>query len=76
MESPGRTLDKLTDPDQVLPAIAGPMGLRDVGDRSLLDVLTGVLAGRGMLLVLDNFEHVMAAARTLPHSYGTVRTSA
>ncbi len=55
-------LGPLTDADQVLPAIASSVGVRNVGDRALLDVLTGVLADRRMLLVLDNFEHVMAAA--------------
>jgi predicted ATPase/transcriptional regulator with XRE-family HTH domain len=55
-------LGPLTDAGQVLPAIAGSVGLRDVGDRPLLDVLTGVLTGRRILLVLDNFEHVMPAA--------------
>jgi predicted ATPase/transcriptional regulator with XRE-family HTH domain len=55
-------LAPLTDAGQVLPAIANSLGLQNLGDRPLLDVLTGVLAVRRMVLVLDNFEHVMAAA--------------
>jgi predicted ATPase/transcriptional regulator with XRE-family HTH domain len=55
-------LGPLGDANQVLPAIAGPIGVREAGDRPLLEVLTGVIGGRRMLLVLDNFEHLMPAA--------------
>jgi predicted ATPase/transcriptional regulator with XRE-family HTH domain len=45
-------------------AIAVALGLRDRGDRPVLDQLRDVLRDRRMLLVLDNAEHVVAAA---PH---------
>jgi predicted ATPase len=46
------------------PAIAVGLGLRDRSDRLALDQLRDALHDRRMLLVLDNFEHVAAAA---PH---------
>ena len=48
--------------DEVLPAIARSTGLRESGARSLGAQLGAALAERNMLLVLDNFEHVAAAA--------------
>lgn len=55
-------LGPLTDDSQVLPAIASSVELRNVGDRPLFDVLTNVFAVRRVLLVLDNFEHLMPSA--------------
>ncbi len=55
-------LASLTESDQVLPAIAGAVGLRDTGDRSLLEVLIGFFGARRYLLLLDNFEHLLPAA--------------
>ena len=52
------------DPSAVVPAIAHTLGLRDVGDQSVTEQLIGVLRQRAHLLVLDNFEHLLAAA---PH---------
>ena len=54
-------LDALTDPDQVLPTIARLLGLPE-DDRTPLDRLTAALAERRLILVLDSFEHVLAAA--------------
>lgn len=50
------------DAEQVLAAIARAVGLRATGDRPLLEALTGFLARRWMLLVLDNFEQALPAA--------------
>jgi predicted ATPase/DNA-binding XRE family transcriptional regulator len=44
----------------VLPTIARTMGLRETG--SLHEALRAVLAARHLMLVLDNFEHVLDAA--------------
>jgi predicted ATPase/DNA-binding NarL/FixJ family response regulator len=52
------------DPSAVVPTIAHTLGLRDVGDQSVTEQLIGVLRQRAHLLVLDNFEHLLAAA---PH---------
>ena len=54
-------LSPLTDVDLVLPTIAAALGLPEV--RGGLEArLTGFFAGKRALLVLDNFEHVVAAA--------------
>jgi non-specific serine/threonine protein kinase len=55
-------LDSLREPGLVIPAIAQVLGLREMGGRSLRVRLTEYLHPRRVLLVLDNFEHVMAAA--------------
>ena len=58
-------LAPIANPDLVPPAIAGALGLRDMGNRSLHDRLLDVLADRRLLLVLDNFERVVAAGPRL-----------
>jgi predicted ATPase/DNA-binding CsgD family transcriptional regulator len=55
-------LDPLRAPSLVVPAIAEALELREMGARPLRDRLTGYLQKRQLLLVLDNFEHVVAAA--------------
>jgi excisionase family DNA binding protein len=51
--------------DLVLPAIAHRFGLREAAHRSLLDSLMETISDRRVLLVLDNFEHVLAAASSV-----------
>jgi predicted ATPase/DNA-binding CsgD family transcriptional regulator/DNA-binding XRE family transcriptional regulator len=55
-------LAPLTDPALVIPTIGGVFGLRVAGTRSWRDALHAYLCGKRLLLVLDNFEHVLAAA--------------
>ena len=55
-------LDPLREPGLVVPAIAQALGLREMGGRPLRNRLTDYLHERHVLLVLDNFEHVVAAA--------------
>jgi predicted ATPase/DNA-binding XRE family transcriptional regulator len=55
-------LAPLTDASAVVPTIAQELGIRDFGDRPLLEVLTDVLRQKHILLVIDNFEHVRVAA--------------
>jgi predicted ATPase/DNA-binding CsgD family transcriptional regulator len=55
-------LGSVDAPDEVVPAIARSIGLRESGARSLEEQLVSSLERRTMLLVLDNFEHVAAAA--------------
>ena len=50
------------NPDLVLSSIAQGIGLRDVGDRPLLDRLRSHLENARVLILLDNFEHLIAAA--------------
>jgi predicted ATPase/class 3 adenylate cyclase len=58
-------LASITDPGLVGPAVAQAIGVRDTGGRPLLDVLRAYLCDRSLLLVLDNFEQVLAAAPTV-----------
>ncbi|MCA9800317.1 MAG: AAA family ATPase, partial [Cyanobacteria bacterium HKST-UBA04] len=54
-------LAPISNPDLVLDTIAKSLGLRDLGSEALSDRLVSRLADRTMLLVLDNFEQVIAA---------------
>ena len=55
-------LASIQDATLVPDCIAQALGVREGGDRPLLDALTAAIGGCRLLLVLDNFEHVMAAA--------------
>ena len=55
-------LETVRDPGDVLPAIARQLGVRDTADRPLSEQLGVARAGRRDLIVLDNFEQVLAAA--------------
>lgn len=65
------SLAALSDPDLVLPTIAQALGLREAGDWPLLERLQRFLAEKHLLLLLDNFEQVLAAARYLPDLLST-----
>jgi predicted ATPase/class 3 adenylate cyclase len=54
-------LAAVSDPALVLSTIAQTIGLKEEGADSLETALTSHLAGRALLLVLDNFEQVTAA---------------
>src|SRR5690349_19453756 len=55
-------LAPLTDAAAVLPAIARALGVREHADHPLDETLARALAPRTLLLVIDNFEHVLEAA--------------
>lgn len=55
-------LASISDPALVPAAIARVVGVRESPGRSLTDLLADALEGTGALLVLDNFEHLTAAA--------------
>jgi predicted ATPase len=55
-------LAPLRDPALVLSAVAAALGLRESGDRGLLAVIQDYLRPRELLLLLDNFEHLLDAA--------------
>jgi predicted ATPase len=59
------SLAPIVDPALVAPAIATAVGLRDAGSEPLDLQLRHLLAGKHLLLVLDNFEQVLAAAPLL-----------
>jgi predicted ATPase len=55
-------LGALGEPDLVLPTIAQALGMSDPGGGGALERLGDQLAGKQVLLVLDNFEQVIDAA--------------
>jgi AAA domain len=55
-------LAPVRDPGLVPSTIARSIGLQDARDRPLMEHLVSQLRGRQLLLVLDNFEHLLAAA--------------
>ena len=58
-------LGQVTDPSLVLSRLAQEIGARESADRSVLDALRDYLADKEMLLLLDNFEHVLNVASSL-----------
>jgi Protein kinase domain/NB-ARC domain len=56
------SLAPLSDPSLVVPTIAEVLGIREIGDRILLDLLKAYLQEKCLLLLLDNFEQVLAAS--------------
>jgi non-specific serine/threonine protein kinase len=58
-------LAPVRDPDLVGAAIAQALGVPETGDRPLAERLRAFLAGRRLLLVLDNLEHLLASAPLL-----------
>jgi predicted ATPase len=58
-------LASINDVDLVLPSIAMTLGLREDGAQPLKDTLIHSLRHKQLLLVLDNFEQVAAAASTI-----------
>ncbi len=51
-------LSALADPLLVTGVVAGVLGVRDTGQHTLLNALTASLRPKGLLLVLDNCEHL------------------
>jgi predicted ATPase len=58
------SLAALSDPELVLPTVAEALFVRELGAQPILTLLIAALEGQQCLLVLDNFEQVIAAA---PH---------
>jgi predicted ATPase/transcriptional regulator with XRE-family HTH domain len=55
-------LGPLDDAALVIPAIAAALGLREAGEQPTRELVLGHLRERRLLLVLDNYEHLLAAA--------------
>jgi predicted ATPase/class 3 adenylate cyclase/DNA-binding CsgD family transcriptional regulator len=58
-------LASVNDPDAVPAAIATVLGITPQGDTPIVDTVAEALAGRQLLLVVDNCEHVLAAAASV-----------
>jgi predicted ATPase len=52
--------------DSVEPAIANSLGLQATGHATPIEALAALLGDRRLVLVLDNFEHVIEAAEVIP----------
>jgi predicted ATPase/class 3 adenylate cyclase len=58
-------LAPLTDPALVGPSVAHSLGLSEQVDRPIVDVLRAYVEPRELLLVLDNFEHLLPASEVV-----------
>ncbi|MGO8948870.1 MAG: ATP-binding protein [Ktedonobacterales bacterium] len=56
-------LSRLVDPTLVVPTIAEALGLQEQGSQPIAETLRAHVADKRLLLVLDNFEQVVGAAR-------------
>lgn len=54
----------IREPEQVLPSIVRALGITARADQSLGDMLTSTLRNQHLLLVLDNFEHLLGETPT------------
>lgn len=59
------TLSAVSEPDQVLPTMSRALGLKDAGERTALPQLAQYVGARRVLILLDNFEHLLRAAPRL-----------
>jgi len=55
-------LAPLSDPALVIPSVAQALGLNETGAESITDTLRALLREKSLLVLLDNFEHVIQAA--------------
>jgi predicted ATPase len=55
-------LSSIRDGSLVVPTLAQALGIKEKKGRSLIETIKTQLVGAEMLLVLDNFEHVISAA--------------
>jgi non-specific serine/threonine protein kinase len=60
-------LSPLRDANHVVPTISRALGVGETGGSPMLELLANRLQGRQLLLVLDNFEQVLAAAGEIAH---------
>jgi predicted ATPase/DNA-binding XRE family transcriptional regulator len=59
------SLASLEDPALVVPAIARRLGVREEAGQDVIGRLAAQLADKRLLLVIDNFEHVLAASSAI-----------
>ncbi len=55
-------LSRLADPVLALPTVAQTLGLKEVGGQPIAETMHAYMCDRQLLLVLDNFEQIVAAA--------------
>ena len=59
------SLASVRQSNDMLPAIAHTLDVRDLGDRPLIETIQHFLANKSLLLVLDNFEHLLEQAHVV-----------
>lgn len=62
-------LEGVLEPGLLVPTIAYTLGIRDNGEAALEERIAHALAGRRVLIVLDNFEQIVDAAPVLVRLY-------
>jgi predicted ATPase/class 3 adenylate cyclase len=65
-------LASLVDSGQVCPAICQVLGVREEPGRDVIDTMVNGLTGQDLLLILDNFEHLLDAAPLVGEVLGRV----
>ena len=60
----------ITDPDLVASTVAEVLDVREAGDRPIAERLRAFLSEKQLLLLLDNFEHVLEAAPLVTNLLG------
>ncbi|MGH2555026.1 MAG: adenylate/guanylate cyclase domain-containing protein [Actinomycetota bacterium] len=65
-------LAPIADPGQVCPAICQALEVREEPGSEVIDTMVNRLAGRELLLLLDNFEHLLEAAPLVDDVMGRV----
>lgn len=65
-------LAALRSPDQVIPYLTTLLNTGEISEGNLLDWLKNYLTGKNLLLLLDNFEHLLAAAPSLANLLASV----
>jgi predicted ATPase/DNA-binding CsgD family transcriptional regulator len=65
------SLAPISDPGQVIPTIICTLGLRESRDYSPFEQLVDYLSDKQLLLLLDNFEHLLPAASVLSELLAT-----
>jgi predicted ATPase/class 3 adenylate cyclase len=64
-------LESVEDPALVIPTVAQTLGVNETGAHGVEDALRRALGDRTVLLVLDNFEHLLPAAPRLSELLAT-----
>ncbi|HEU5424716.1 MAG TPA: tetratricopeptide repeat protein [Nitrolancea sp.] len=64
-------LAPLADPALVPVTVAGALGIDEMGGQPVLETLRERLRARSVLLILDNFEHLLTAGTTLSYLLAT-----
>jgi len=63
-------LENVFEPSLLMSTIAYGLGIRDSGERDVTERIARALAGRRVLIILDNFEQVVDAAPEIVNLYG------